>query len=114
MTQNLIYDLPRLDASRYENIFNIYTDEEKRYFYNLIQSIAFPDNLLDSFFDSYVISPNDSWSFISYKNYDTIDLWWVITLANNILNPLEPLNSGDVIKIPKAQVVREILNQMIK
>lgn len=114
MKQNLTYDLPKLETSRYENIFNVYTDDEQRYFYNILQSIAFPDNLMDSFFDYYVIEPNDAWSLISYKNYGTINLWWIITLANNITNPLSELKSGDILKIPKSNVVREVLNQIIK
>ena len=114
MKQNLIYDLPKLETAKYENIFNVYTDDEQKYFYNILQSIAFPDNLLDSFFDSYVIKPNDAWSLISYNNYGTISLWWIITLANNIINPLSELQSGDIFKIPKSSVVREVLNQIIK
>jgi len=113
MIQNLIYDLPKLTSTKYENIFNVYTDQSNFYYYNLLQSVIFPDNLLDSFFDPYAIAPNDAWSFISYKKYGTIDLWWMICLVNKVQNPLAPLNSGDIIRIPKSQVVQEILTQLI-
>ena len=32
MKQNLIYDLPKLETAKYENIFNVYTDDEQKYF----------------------------------------------------------------------------------
>ena len=114
MNQNLIYDLPSLESTRYENIFNVYTDGDNRYYYNILQTIVFPDNLLDSFFDYYTIAPQDSWTYISYKNYGTMNLWWLIALSNNIMNPLTPLNSGDILKVPKKEVVQEILTQIIK
>jgi len=114
MNQNLIYELPNIKATRFENVFNVYQDDSGYYFYNLLQSIIFPDNLPDSFFTQYVITPQDAWPLVSYRNYDTIDLWWIILLANKIDNPLAPLIPGTVLKIPTTQVVQEILTQLIQ
>jgi len=112
MNQNSIYNLPRLNSTKYENIFNIYTDVDNKYYYNLLQTIAFPDNLPNSFFIQYVVGNQDAWSLISYKMYNTIDLWWIILLANAITNPLEPLIPGTVLKIPNAAIVQDVLAQI--
>lgn len=114
MKQNQISQLPKLDVESYENIFNVYQDDNGMYYYNLLQTISFPSNLPLSLFTSYVVKYGDSWPFISYKNFNTPNLWWLILLANNIQNPLEPLINGTVLKIPKTEVVKEVLAQIGK
>ena len=37
---------------------------------------------------------------ISYKNYGTVDFWWIICLVNGIENPLDDLEEGQILKIP--------------
>lgn len=112
MKQNSFSDLPRLKADNFENIFNIYTDKDDRYFYNLLQTVAFPQNLPEGYFDSYNIVYGDTWPFISYKTYNTTNAWWIILLANNIKNPITTLTPGTRIKIPKMQVAKLIIAQI--
>ncbi len=112
MYQNQISELPKLAEERYENIFNVYQDEDNRYFYNLLETINFPANLPDGFFNPYTIKPGDTFPFISYKVFGTIHGWWVIALANEIMNPLQPLNPGTILKIPNLNIVREIIRQI--
>lgn len=112
MNQNSFTDLPRLTNENYENIFNVFTDDG-RYYYNLLQTIAFPQNLPSGYFDLYNIAYGDTWPFISYKNYNTPNIWWLILLANNIKNPIESLTVGTQIKIPKIEVVRIIISQLL-
>jgi hypothetical protein len=110
--QNQIEDLPKLDAENLENIFNVYVDENGMYYYNLLQTISFPDNLPLNLFSSYTIKYGDTWPFISFKTLNSPNLWWVILLANKIQNPIILPSPGTVIKIPLVQVVREILSQL--
>jgi LysM repeat protein len=112
MKQNNIQDLPLLTQDRYENIFNVYQDENNNYYYNLLNTIVLPPNLPDSLFTSYITKPGDTLPFISYKNYDTINLWWAICIANNITNPIDPLDSGIVLRLPGVPILREIINQI--
>lgn len=37
---------------------------------------------------------------ISWWNYDTVEYWWIICLANGIENPLTDLTVGTKLKIP--------------
>lgn len=113
MKQNSILSLPRLTNENYENIFDVFTDEDDRYFYNLLQTISFPQNLPEGYFDSYSITYGDTWPFISYKAYNTPNVWWVILLANNIKNPITTLIPGTTIKLPKMQLVKIILAELL-
>jgi len=40
---------------------------------------------------------------ISYKNYGTVEFWWVICLVNSISNPLNDLTVGQILSIPAQQ-----------
>jgi hypothetical protein len=114
MKQNQISDLPKLTVENFENIFDVYQDSDGMYFYNLLNTVVFPPHLPLSLFDPYVVKPGDSWPFISYKTLQSPNLWWVILLANDIRNPLAEIKSGTIIKIPKIELVREVLMQLGK
>lgn len=112
MYQNEITDLPKLLQENYENIFQIFQDKDDHYFYNLLETIHFPENLPSGYFDTYNIRPGDTLPFISYKLYKTTNLWWAICLANNIINPTEQLETATTLKIPKVSILREIIKQI--
>ncbi len=112
MYQNDIEELPSLKDERYENIFKVFQDKDNRYFYNLLETISFPDKLPDGVFDLYTIQPNDTLPFISYKIFKSIHIWWVICLANNIQNPVLPLEPGSTLKIPNINIIRLIIRQI--
>lgn len=116
-TQNNILDLPKLSVYRYENFFNIYTDEKAEIkFYNLLRSVnVFPSDGSD-IDEKYVIQYSDTWASISYKFYGTIELWWLVCEYNQIKNPIDFPESGTVIKILKSRyvsaVIKELKNQI--
>ena len=114
MKQNQIDELPTLDPENMENMFNVYQDTDGMYYYNLLKTVEFPDNLPIILFDNYTTRYGDTWPFISFKTYNNPNLWWVILLANKIHNPLTPIPNGRNISIPKNSVVREILEQIGK
>lgn len=113
MKQNSIKELPKLTSENYENIFDLYTDEDGHYYYNLLQTISFPQNLPDGYYDLYDIVYGDTWPFISYKVYNTPNVWWIILLANNIKNPITTLVPGTQVKVPKMRVVKVILAELL-
>lgn len=112
MLQNQINNLPKLAVENYENIFQVYTDQDDRYFYNLLQSIKIPTNLPKGYYDTYITTYSDTWPFISYKVYQTPNLWWMIVAANNILNPVIQPEVGITIKIIKPALVRSMLTEI--
>lgn len=111
MKQNDIKDLPRLSIENFEKIFNVYQDADGLYFYNLLNTIVFPQNLPVNLFTVYTVKPGDTWPFISYKTLQSPNLWWIILLANGIDNPLLPVVPGTNLKIPISQVVKEVVEQ---
>lgn len=112
MFQNTFPDLPKLDNENYENIFNVYLDENGYYFYNLLQTVVIPSDLPEGYYDNYSVVYGDTWPFISYKIYNTPNLWWVILSVNNIANPTEQPKPGQQIQILKSRYVTNILNQI--
>ena len=113
MKQNQFEDLPTLNAFRYENFFNIYEDTDtKERFYNILRSInIFPAND-DNVEISYRTMPQDTWVSISYKHYNTIDLWWLICVYNGITNPVLMPDPGFLLRILKKEYVGLVLNQL--
>lgn len=97
-----------------ENLFDVNKDENGYYYFNLLKTVNFPDDLSEEVFDWYKVKPNQPLTIISYEFYNTIKLWWVIAGANNIFNISKPLEPGTLIKIIKPQYISEILQTMIK
>lgn len=57
-------------------------------------------------------SMGDSWASISFKYYDTTDLWWIICKFNNVVNPNIIPAIGTIIMIPKKDLVDFILREI--
>jgi len=112
MKQNQINDLNNLKVENLENIFNVYTDKDRRYFYNILQTVVVPSNLPKGYYNEYTIQEEDTWPYISYKAYRTPNLWWVIVSANDIINPTGKLVVGTKIRLLKSEVVKSILEQI--
>jgi hypothetical protein len=112
--QSSFPDLPKLSVYRYENFFNLYEDEDKNKFYNLLRSInIFPAND-SSAEDEYVVKPSDSWVYISHKYYNTIELWWLVCEYNQIKNPTIAPTQGTKLKLLKPEFVWPILSELMR
>lgn len=114
MKQNEFKDLPKLSPSRYENFFNIYTDEYDYKFYNILKSINIFSSENSEIEESYFVQPIDSWTYISYKKYNTTDLWWLVCEYNNIQNPLDFPDPGTELKILKSEYVSYVIAEIRK
>lgn len=110
--QTNIIGLPNLGNNRYENIFKVYTDEDKFYYYNLKTSITFPDDIDDEFIDYFTLDVQVPWSIISYNIYGTIFLWWSITEINKISNPVILPERGVLLKYIKPKYIKQVLSQI--
>jgi hypothetical protein len=89
----------------------LYKTSDSQYFYNILSTISFPDDLDANLFYSLSINEKTPWPIISYSAYGTIELWWLLAIINKVQNPMEIPNNGSI-KILKAQYVRPVLAQL--
>ena len=84
--QNKIEDnsISSLQSTLYENIFNVnlVDSDNPHYFYNTLNKVSFPEELSGDVYDDISLNHDMPWTTLSYRIYDTIDLWWLIVLIN--------------------------------
>jgi hypothetical protein len=118
LRQNSVNNIPALSVDRYENIFNIYEtakDGKKYYFYNLAKKINIDlDNTNPDVFKYITLGCRLPWTAISYQEYGTQHLWWLILAANKINNPIILPKMGDTFRIIKNEYVDQILGELTK
>ena len=110
--QNSIQDLPKLNNQRYENIFKMYDLKTGQYYYNLLRSIHFPENIDNTQITYITVKQTLPWTAISFNVYKTIELWWLICLLNKIDNPIKAPAIGTVIKVLNPYAVKNVLNEI--
>ncbi|NBO99665.1 MAG: hypothetical protein EBU90_06000 [Proteobacteria bacterium] len=100
----------------YENIFRVYTtennDQSNFLYFNLLNSVYLPGQLTVDSYYTITINRIMPWTAISYNEYRTIDLWWLIALANGIDNPIQYPAPGTTLKIIKPELVQDIINEI--
>ena len=103
-------DVSFLDNYNFANLFNVVNKGEKIYF-NLCRSIYFDiEDISPDLITVYEVAEGDTWTNISYRNFGTIKLWWLICKFNNIKNPFEEIEAGKIIKIPSKELMETIIN----
>lgn len=118
ITQNNVTGLPDLNDFSYENIFNVYIERDQsndtRHFaYNILKAVKMPPDIDPSAFTYVRITGKVAWTQLSFLEYRTIRLWWLICVTNGILNPVKLPEPGTVIKVIKPEHVKTIVS-MIK
>ena len=87
--QNKISDLAIGELSRnvYENIFNVNLINKENgsfltshYFYNTLNKVSIPEDIDSNIIDTITLNYDTAWTTLSYKVYNTIELWWLIVL----------------------------------
>jgi hypothetical protein len=111
--QSIVQSLPPLNEYQYENFLRLYLTENNQYFYNL-QSFAvyFLDELDPSTYYEIQVNKSMPWTAISYNEYRTMDLWWLIALVNKIYNPLKFPDTGSKLKILYPEYVRSVITSI--
>jgi hypothetical protein len=116
LNQNDISLLTPLSRDRYENIFKVYQQEKdssKYYFYNILTKVTIDtENIAPEVFKYIKVERRLPWTSISYQEYKTQYLWWLILLTNGITNPIILPKIGDVLRIVRREYVSEILGQI--
>ena len=75
MKQNNLSDINyKLSNQHYENIFNVYEDENLGYFYNLLKTVNFPKELRSDSYNIYIIQQLGLFLYTRHNLFYTIFL----------------------------------------
>lgn len=95
----------------YENFLRIYLTKGNRYFFNLLSNtITYNGEMDAATYYNITVNKRVPWTVISYNEYRTISLWWIICVVNKIDNPVELPAQGSTLKIPYPKFVKILLN----
>lgn len=67
----------------YTRIFNLYNTSENINFLMTNKRIQFPSDRELFIYDTIIIDDNTPWTVLSYKLYNNINYWWVLSSLNN-------------------------------
>ena len=96
-----------------ERVFDVYKQSgSKHFYYNLLNTIRFPNNINKTAYSVYHVMANETWTVISFKHYGRIDLWWLIASINQIQDTFTPLEPGTRLMIPTGAAVRVIIDEI--
>tara|TARA_R110000803_G_scaffold85393_1_gene151747 strand:+ start:360 stop:722 length:363 start_codon:yes stop_codon:yes gene_type:complete len=110
--QNKVDILPDLEMYRYENIFKLYQQGEKNfYFYNILKKIKLPEDINEEIFDFVKYPAAMPLTTLSFRVYGTTQLWWLILIVNGISNP-QAIPSGVKIRIVKKAYLKTVLESI--
>jgi len=105
-----IPELSRLSINNLENYFEVNTDEDGRYHYDLTDTVYIDtENMNPLYYNEHEIQENDTLHVLAVKYYGNYKLWWVIASSNGLDNPFE-LTKGDTIKILNRDALGRILS----
>ena len=73
------------------------------------------EQMSQNLYSLYETNQNDTWSGISYKVYNTIELWWIICKTNQVINPFNlPISGTKLIILNKDFIDSYIIPSLVK
>jgi hypothetical protein len=72
------------------------------------RGITIPSDISDSTHEV-TLDEEYRWDLIAYREYQTPYLWWVLCLANKVLDPFVSPKAGDSLRVPAGNRVNRIL-----
>lgn len=90
----------RLGGNSQLKLFNILRDHDTTMFINIWRSFSLNDDITTDilYYDTYEVGSDVWWDNISYDIYGTPELWWIVAMMNDVVNPFEELEEGSNIK----------------
>jgi hypothetical protein len=105
--------LPEVDEYSYESFMRLYLTEKNQFYYNLLTNKITIDGELDAAtYYRITVTKRIPWTTISYNEYRSINLWWLILIVNKIKNPVLYPVPGTELKILYPEYVRLVIDQI--
>lgn len=94
------YLKPRLynNACRYKNVRTLQNEDDGKIYHENWIPKYIPESNEDQYF-TVTISEKDRLDIVANYFYNTANFWWIIAIANNIMDPFD-LPVGTVLRIP--------------
>jgi hypothetical protein len=96
-------------------LFNILLDNDRETkFMNIFRVARLNTEVTQDvlFFDTFEVPDDDFWDNISHRIYNIPQLWWILGLMNNTVNPFEELDPGENIAVLKAEYVYNLTKDL--
>ena len=79
-----------------------------RVFFGMFNPPAFPVSPTDTF---HTVRQGEvlRLDLLSYRFYNTPELWWVLALVNDILSPFDDITIGSILRVPALRTVNSYL-----
>lgn len=107
--------LGKINDYSFENFLRIYKNKDQQFFYNILSNTVFINEELDPItFYEVRVQTAVPWTTLSYNEYRTMHLWWLIMEVNKIRNPLDYPKPGTVLKILYPQYVKFVVDAIHK
>lgn len=102
----------KLENTSILNLFNI-LEEDDTYFLNIFKPYSINTTTITDmlYYDTYEAEDLDWYDYISFKLYTTPQLWWVVCLTNDVLNPFEELDPGKNLKVLKEFLIPIVIRE---
>lgn len=96
------------------NLFNILKDEENNHLLNIFRNYKINEEIINDpqYFQYHDVEDSDFWENISYNYYRNKNLWWILGMVNDTVNPFEELTVGDTKKIISDTFKYDILKDL--
>jgi hypothetical protein len=105
--------IKEINEFNFENFLRIYRNTDSNYFYNLLSNTIYIDDKLDTkTYYNIKVTKSQPWTTLSYNEYRTMNLWWLIMEVNGIRNPLDYPVPGTILKILYPQYVKVVMDSI--
>lgn len=108
-------DIKSIGLDNYDmlNMFNVLIDEEETYFFNIFKEFTISSTIMEN--QSYlnnIIVIDPWWENISYSYYNLIELWWLVCVVNDVLNPFEEIEEAQTLTMLPKNIIMLLQNDM--
>ena len=98
------------------NLFPVLYDKETNtYFLNIFRNYKMNPSMNKNYFNFYQtleVEDIDWFDEIAFDLYGNSYLWWIVPLANDIINPFEEIEPGKLISVMRKEHLYQLLKEI--